>query len=688
MQNTKRIFDCFTFFNELELLKLRMNEPYDLVDGFVVCESGLTFTGHPKPLHFSDNRSAFSEYLPKIRHVVVNDMPDAADSPWEREYHQRSSLRRALNDLDPKDVVIISDADEIISPQAIQYMRANDGYFMLDMPMYQFYLNMRALRAGWKKPFAYSWELDSRVGDYNWVRGHESESFNRFSGEHHRIASAGWHFTFLGGADAVRLKLGSYSHSEIWQRTMLQSGSLERQLSALKDVGGGRFLEYCSVDDMFPAYVQSHQKYYLSIGLLKDVESRVKELEYEAAQMDREKRVAQAKLRYTDAELQRGKAMSLLAVNLALNKPATQSSISAWSRGKSPEEDAKGGNDGAISGSYGFHTEREQNPWWQVDLEQVFTVQEVRLFNRHDNTAGRLRRFSLLKSFDGENWEVMFQKQDDTIFDLDPYVVKLEPGELTRFIRVRLDGSDYLHFDECCIYGSAAPDGAEQPGTGRNAPLPARLAQSQDGGEKGAFGQYLTGSGPYKLEIGRSNTPRPTWLTVDLHPAVRGIVQLDATAGIPAPEKSFDYIYCEHMIEHVPFRGGVAMLLECNRILKPGGVVRIVTPSIGFLLGVISPDRNTLQEEYLEWSVRQFVPDAPAVTPAFFLNNFMRNWGHTFIYDHATLRLALRMAGFDKITEPRIGQSQHAELRGLEYGARMCPGYLELESMILEGTKS
>jgi predicted SAM-dependent methyltransferase len=165
------------------------------------------------------------------------------------------------------------------------------------------------------------------------------------------------------------------------------------------------------------------------------------------------------------------------------------------------------------------------------------------------------------------------------------------------------------------------------------------------------------------------------------------IIRLDATAAIPAPDNSFDYIYCEHMIEHVPFRGGVAMLIECNRILRPGGVVRVVTPSIAFLLSVIAADRNSLQEDYLEWSVRRFVPDAPSVTPAFFLNNFMRSWGHTFIYDHATLKLALKMAGFDSVTEPRFGQSQHAELYGLEDEGRLPPGYLELESMILEGTK-
>jgi F5/8 type C domain len=317
---------------------------------------------------------------------------------------------------------MVSDVDEIIAPSTVQFIRENDGYFMLDMPMYQFYMNMRALPSGWTKAFAYSWHMDPEIGDYNWIRGHELQSFERFPTRHRRIERAGWHFTFLGGADAVRTKLGSYSHSERWQRTMLQAGQVERQLAALKDVGGGRFLEFCRVDETFPETLREFRIHYAKAGLLKDIHERVRELEGEAAHMDREKRTIEARLRYQEAELDRGKVMSFFATNLALNKSATQSSICAWSLGRTREEDARGGNNGTISGSYGFHTEKEQDPWWQVDLEEVFEVQEIRVYNRLDNTAGRLRHFSLLRSLNGADWEIFLQKTDDSIFDTEPFV--------------------------------------------------------------------------------------------------------------------------------------------------------------------------------------------------------------------------------------------------------------------------
>ncbi len=77
------------------------------------------------------------------------------------------------------------------------------------------------------------------------------------------------------------------------------------------------------------------------------------------------------------------------------------------------------------------------------------------IYNWWDNPA-RLRRFSLLKSSDAQNWEVCFQKADEAVFDAEPYVARLNPGERMRFLRVRLDGHNYLHFRQCLVFGKTA----------------------------------------------------------------------------------------------------------------------------------------------------------------------------------------------------------------------------------------
>lgn len=151
--------------------------------------------------------------------------------------------------------------------------------------------------------------------------------------------------------------------------------------------------------------------------------------------------------------------MAALMRNLALHKPASQSSTSIWSASSKPDEDAKGANKGAITQLYGFHTAQESNPWWQVDLEAEFLIRKIVLYNRNDYWAVRLKHFSILGSLDGKDWQVIFRKRDRSVFgfpdDL-PYVAEIGGDHLARYIRVRLDGLDSLHFRECRVFGEPA----------------------------------------------------------------------------------------------------------------------------------------------------------------------------------------------------------------------------------------
>ncbi len=198
---------------------------------------------------------------------------------------------------------------------------------------------------------------------------------------------------------------------------------------------------------------------------------------------------------------------------------------------------------------------------------------------------------------------------------------------------------------------------------------------------------YLQGRNSPKLEVGRSASAKPGWLTFDLAPREPGILGVDVRNRLPAPDCSFQFVFCEHMIEHVTFKEGLQFLRECHRILMPGGIIRVVTPSLGFLLRVTLPDRTLVEDAYLRWSIQTFVPEAGTPTPAFFVNNFMRNWGHSFIYDRKTLSGALGAAGFRVVIECGILESEWDDLRGLEDVGRLPPGFLALESMVFEARK-
>src|SRR5437588_12516780 len=92
-------------------------------------------------------------------------------------------------------------------------------------------------------------------------------------------------------------------------------------------------------------------------------------------------------------------ARAQTATNVALNKPAQQSSLSPWSTGPN---DAQGGVDGIKNGRWGFHTNEQANPWWQVDLQQNFSLNEIRVFNRMDGGCmERSRTIQVMLSTDG-----------------------------------------------------------------------------------------------------------------------------------------------------------------------------------------------------------------------------------------------------------------------------------------------
>lgn len=141
--------------------------------------------------------------------------------------------------------------------------------------------------------------------------------------------------------------------------------------------------------------------------------------------------------------------------NLALGRPATQSSVSVWSSFPTTETDARGANNGLIDGEAGFHTDKDVSPWWQVDLQATCVVDEVAIFNRQ-HCAFRLRRFSILASLDGARWVELFRKTDNPTFgdkDLRPYIALLPEGSVARFLRIRLDDTEHLHFCECQVFG-------------------------------------------------------------------------------------------------------------------------------------------------------------------------------------------------------------------------------------------
>ena len=176
---------------------------------------------------------------------------------------------------------------------------------------------------------------------------------------------------------------------------------------------------------------------------------------------------------------------------------------------------------------------------------------------------------------------------------------------------------------------------------------------------------YLKTAQPRKLHLGASRSVLPGWLNTDLHPSESSI-RLDVTQPFPLADDTFDYIFAEHMIEHIDYDNAALMLRECRRVLKRGGVIRLATPDLEVLIGLHAEVKSTAQQRYIDWIIRNFLPAVEACKDVFVINNAFRAWGHRFLYDRSTLRLAMVRAGFEGITFYRPGESADQSLRGLE----------------------
>jgi hypothetical protein len=91
--------------------------------------------------------------------------------------------------------------------------------------------------------------------------------------------------------------------------------------------------------------------------------------------------------------------------------------------------------------------------------------------------------------------------------------------------------------------------------------------------------------------------------------------------------------------------------------------------------------------EFIKHSTDTHIKYAPYYEDTFVINNYVRNWGHTFIYDEKVLRYALEKVGFVKIAKFNVCESHDKELQNLENVSRKPAGLIGLESLVIEGVK-
>lgn len=273
------IYDCIPFFNELDILKLRMHILAPYVDKFVLEESTVTFSGEPKPMIFAENRELFAEFEDKILYVAVDNSPLSGAATHERDKFQKNQLIRAMGDCKSEDIIIFSDVDEIPNPKTLEQVVENFDHskiYHFAQRMFYCFLNMEEI----------SGSLLSITGEFpevsrkQWL-GTKVCSFGNLPKEgivylrevspldpiSVRVADGGWHFGYMGGsgekdvAKRISEKVQAAAHQE-YNSARYLTEAVDRLLCGEDIFGRNAEFIRVEIDGSYPVYLREHLEEY------------------------------------------------------------------------------------------------------------------------------------------------------------------------------------------------------------------------------------------------------------------------------------------------------------------------------------------------------------------------------------------------------------------------------------------
>ncbi len=273
------VYDLIPFFNEIDILKLRLNILDPLVDKFIIEEATTTFSGTKKGLCFEENKALFKDYLDKIVYIVV-DEDKKFKVTHERDYFQKNHLIKGLNEVKATedDVIIFGDCDEIPNPEELKkIIKEFDKTKVYHLAQRNFYgfLNMEE-KTG--KLLSITGEFPGIPNaDRKWlgtkvtsILNIPSEGIVRLrdlakptDSNAVRVADGGWHFGYMGGnheTDPIKrigVKVKAAAHQEYNEREIILE-TMDRLILGQDIFGRDAGFERVEIDGTYPEYLRTH----------------------------------------------------------------------------------------------------------------------------------------------------------------------------------------------------------------------------------------------------------------------------------------------------------------------------------------------------------------------------------------------------------------------------------------------
>ena len=262
-----KIYDCFIFFNENLLTEIRFNILDKFVDYFVVCESYYDHRGNIKGYLFDKDK--FKKFSEKIIYVKIDKFPKELGI-WERQDYQRDFLKNGLKNSNPDDLIIYSDADEIINPVIIKNLIDIENNVAI-CEQYCFYYKLNLL----SDQYSNNWEGSRAIKyknlrSFSWLRSIAKKNlkysffrFDRFK-KIKVIKQGGWHFSYLMSEKDIQKKIKSWTHSELDTVENSDLDVIRKRVKENKDLFG-REIKYSKLEfseKYFPEYLVKNKNSY------------------------------------------------------------------------------------------------------------------------------------------------------------------------------------------------------------------------------------------------------------------------------------------------------------------------------------------------------------------------------------------------------------------------------------------
>jgi beta-1,4-mannosyl-glycoprotein beta-1,4-N-acetylglucosaminyltransferase len=246
------VYDVFPFFNELDLLEIRMEILDSYVDYFVIGECNKTFQGKDKPFYYLENKERYKKFEHKIIHNKFIDDKGNQWNNWDRDINHKNVIKKALTGCKDDDIILISDLDEIPNLEVVSiesFYKPDHLFHMMQKMYYYFDLQQIGDERNW---------FGTKVCSYSYFKNTNIDTIRNAKGEGIQILNGGWHFTFLGGVEKVIQKIESWGHKE-FNNEYIKSKVAENIANG-KDIffRGNSNLVQVPIDNSYPKYLREN----------------------------------------------------------------------------------------------------------------------------------------------------------------------------------------------------------------------------------------------------------------------------------------------------------------------------------------------------------------------------------------------------------------------------------------------